>query len=579
MRLFVTCLALGLLQLVACHGFVQGWPGLESASSKPWGFPCFAQSSPGHPTKNFGSDNAPPSGAAFCVAPSARPNVMVILADDLGYSDLGCYGSEIATPHLDQLAQHGLQYTQFYNTARCWPTRAALLTGYYPQQVGRDALPTVAGGSGPKSVRPVWAPLLPKLLKPVGYQCYYSGKWHIDGTPAAGGFDRSYELQDQGRFFRPARQLEDGKPLPEVKDGDGYYSTVAIADHAIRCLKAHADAGVEQPFFQYVAFTAPHFPLQAPPEDIASYADRYRDGWEKVRQARFDRMVARGLVTGRMSDTERSLGPPYAFPEQVRQFGPGEVALPVPWDDLNDTQQAFQATKMAIHAAMIDRMDREIGRILAQLHAMHAFENTLILFLSDNGASAEMMVRGDGHDPEAAPGSAKTHLCLGPGWSTVSNTPFRRHKTWVHEGGISTPLIAHWPVGIKTPGELRHTVGHVIDVVPTVLEIAGVERPAVIEGIPAPPSPGRSLAGSFSKDDPVLHDFVWWLHEGNRAIRMGQWKAVAAKDQPWELYDVASDRSEQSDMAKSQPEILSRLTNQWDSTTKEFTTLSIGKGN
>ncbi len=524
--------------------------------------------------------------AVMCVRPvgnaaeSARtkPHVLVILADDLGYSDLGCYGSEIATPHLNQLAQDGLQYTQFYNTARCWPTRAALLTGYYPQQVGRDALPTVEGGSGPKSVRPVWAPLLPLLLKSAGYQCYYSGKWHIDGTPAASGFTRSYELQDQGRFFRPNRHLEDGMPLLKVKNGDGYYSTVAIADHAIRCLKAHADAGIEQPFFQYVAFTAPHFPLQAPPEDIARYADHYKDGWDKIRQARFDRMVARGLISGDLSDSERTQGPPYAYPEQIQQFGPDEVALPLSWDQLNARQQAFQATKMAIHAAMIDRMDREIGRILAQLRAMQAFDNTLILFLSDNGASAEMMVRDDGHDPHAAPGSAETHLCLGPGWATVSNTPFRRHKTWVHEGGISTPLIAHWPAGIKTRGELRHTVGHVIDIVPTVLNLAGVESPVAIGGIPVPKSPGRSLVHSLAKDDPMLHESIWWLHEGNRAIRMGQWKAVAAKDQPWELYDVTIDRSEQSNIAQSQPEILSRLTAQWDSTTQEFTKLATDKG-
>lgn len=517
--------------------------------------------------------SAPVSSAATTAKPG--PNVLVILADDLGFSDLGCYGSEISTPNLDQLAQRGLQYTQFYNTARCWPTRAALLTGFYPQQAGRDALPTVAGGAGAKFVRPVWAPLLPKLLKPAGYQCYYSGKWHLDGTPAAGGFDRSYELQDQGRFFRPARHVEDGQSLPAVRDGDGYYATIAIADHAIRCLKMHADAGSQNPFFQYVAFTAPHFPLQGLPDDIARYADRYRDGWEKVRQERFGRMVARKLVSGRMSETERLLGPPYAFPDQVRELGPGEVTLPLPWDQLNDAQQSFQAKKMAIHAAMIDRMDREIGRILEQLRAMQAFENTLILFLSDNGASAEIMVRDDGHDPNAAPGSAKTHLCLGPGWSTVSNTPFRRHKTWVHEGGISTPLIAHWPAGIRTPGELRHTVGHVIDLVPTVLELAGVERPAVMEGIPVPASPGRSLAASFSKDDPALHESVWWLHEGNRAIRMGQWKAVAAKDQPWELFDFTTDRSEQSDLSATHPEILARLTDLWEATTQEFTAIAV----
>lgn len=510
---------------------------------------------------------------------AGKPNFVVILADDLGYSDLGCYGSEIATPNLDQLAQHGLQYTQFYNTARCWPTRAALLTGYYPQQVHRDALPTVQGGGGPTFVRPVWAPLLPKLLKAAGYQCYYSGKWHIDGTPAAGGFDRSYELQDQGRFFSPTRHLEDGNALPTVKETDGYYSTVAIADYAINYLKAHAKSGSDQPFFEYVAFTAPHFPLQALPEDIARYADLYSDGWETMRQKRFDRMKTRKLVAGDMSAPERTLGPPYAFPEQVLQFGPGEVTLPLPWDNLTDAQKSFQATKMAIHAAMIDRMDREIGRILEQLRLMNAFDNTLILFLSDNGASAEMMVRGDGHDPTAPPGSAATHLCLGPGWSTVSNTPFRRHKTWVHEGGISTPLIAHWPHGIKSPGELRHTAGHVIDVVPTVLELAGVEPPAVIEEAPVLAPPGRSLVASFSQDDPALHESLWWLHEGNRAIRMGQWKAVAAKDEPWELYDLTTDRSEQTDMAELQADVLSRLTNQWEALTQEFTELQATPGN
>lgn len=284
-------------------------------------------------------------------------------------------------------------------------------------------------------------------------------------------------------------------------------------------------------------------------------------------------MVDKAIITGDMSRPERTLGPPYAFPDQVALFGPAEVTLPVPWDDLNDDQRSFQATKMAIHAAMIDRMDREIGRILEQLRAMNAFENTLILFLSDNGASAEMMVRDDGHDPAAAPGSAETHLCLGPGWSTVCNTPFRRHKTWVHEGGISTPFIAHWPAGIQTPGEHRRTIGHVIDVVPTVLELADVKRPVEIKGSPVPVAPGRSLVNTFAQDNPDQHESVWWLHEGNRAIRMGHWKAVAARDQPWELYDLTTDRSEQFDLSKSRPEILSRLTDQWDATTQEFTAL------
>lgn len=503
-----------------------------------------------------------------------RPNVVVILADDLGYSDLGCYGSEIATPNLDQLAANGLRYTSFYNTARCWPTRAALLTGYYPQQIHRDALPTVAGGAAGKFRRPAWAPLLPHRLKPLGYRSYYSGKWHIDGTPAEGGFDRTYELQDQGRFFRPTRHSEDGKPLPAMTDKDGYYATVAIADHAVRCLTDHAASHEGQPFFHYVAFTAPHFPLQALPQDIARYADQYNQGWEVTREARWDRMQSMGLVGGSLSEVERTLGPPYAFPEQIRKLGSGEVTLPIVWTELNETQRQFQATKMAIHAAMVDRMDQEIGRIVEQLRTMKVLDETLILFMSDNGASAEIMVRSDGHDPNAPLGSAATHLCLGPGWSTVSNTPHRRHKTWVHEGGISTPMIAHWPSGIAAHGELRRTAGHVIDIVPTIVQLAQGTMPAEWQGAQAPPSPGRSLVASFGKDSGTEREALWWLHEGNRALQMGTWKIVAAKNQPWELYDLTTDRAEQHNMASAQPATLKKLTTEWDRRTQEFTELS-----
>ena len=516
--------------------------------------------------------------AAAAFAADVRPNVVVILADDLGYSDPGCYGSEIETPNLDRLAANGLRYTQFYNTARCWPTRAALLTGYYPQQIRRDALPTVPGGSAAKFRRPEWAPLLPHLLKPQGYRSYYSGKWHIDGTPAEGGFEGGYELHDQGRYFRAANHEEDGQRLPAAQDADGYYSTIAIAEHAIRCLREHETAHATDPFFQYVAFTAPHFPLQALPQDIAKYADRYKAGWEKARTARFERMMATGLITGQLSPFERSLGPPYPFPDQVKILGPNEVILPTPWDELTEGQQEFQAAKMAIHAAMVDRMDQEIGRIIAQLQAMSALDNTLILFLSDNGASAEIMVRGDGHDPTAAPGSAATHLCLGPGWSTVCNTPHRRHKTWVHEGGISTPLIAHWPAGIKARGDLRHNAGHVIDIVPTVLELANAVRPEQGDASAGPKPPGLSLVPSFESDGAVQHESLWWLHEGNRALRKDKWKIVAAKDEPWALYDLATDRAEQHDLAETHTATLQAMADTWDEMTNSFTKLNAEKG-
>lgn len=500
-----------------------------------------------------------------------KPNVLVILADDLGYSDLGCYGSEIATPHLDSLARNGLRFTQFYNTARCWPTRAALLTGYYAQQVRRDKVPGIP--SGGRGKRPHWAPLLPVRLKPLGYRSYHSGKWHIDGMPIASGFDRSYFLGDQGRFFSPKAHWKDDRRLPPVKRGSGYYATTAIADHAIQCLKDHAKNHADKPFFHYLAFTAPHFPLHALPEDIARYRNTYRKGWKSIREQRWQRQKKQGIAGKVLSKVERDLGPPYHFPKALKILGPGEVNRPLPWDQLTKEQQKFQAEKMAIHAAMIDRMDREIGRVLKQLRSMGAFENTLILFLSDNGASAEIMVRNDGHDPKAAPGSAATHLCLGPGWSTTSNTPFRRHKTWVHEGGIATPFIAHWPKGISAKGELRHTVGHVVDVVPTILSLAnGKTENSHSHVRPTEAPPGISLLPAYIRDQPSRKKNLWWLHEGNRAIRSGYWKLVAARDQKWELYDLRTDRAEQNNLAEKYPdkvrELESAWTAQWESIQK-----------
>jgi arylsulfatase len=512
-------------------------------------------------------------GESAAAERNARPNVLIILADDLGYSDLGCYGGEIATPNLDSLARGGLRFTQFYNTARCWPTRAALLTGYYAQQVRRDTLQGITSGS--RGTRPTWARLLPDMIRPAGYRSYHSGKWHIDGQPLAGGFDRSYLLQDQGRFFSPRVHFEDNEKRPAVERGSGYYATTAIADHAIACLREHAAHHAGQPFFQFVAFTAPHFPLQAIGGDIALYREKYRAGWDAVRAERWRRIREIGLVHGDLPPPEREVGPPYDFPEAIKTLGPGEINRPVPWTELSDQQREFQATKMAIHAAMVDRMDREIGRVLKQLRVMAAFDNTLILFLSDNGASAEIMVRDDGHDAAAEPGSAGSHLCLGPGWSTVANTPFRRHKTWVHEGGICTPLVAHWPRGFAARDELRHAPGHLIDLVPTILEVTGAERLASWEGQPVPAAPGVSLAPTFARDVGVARDELWWQHEGNRAIRVGDWKLVAAgKDAAWELYDLATDRTETRDIADRHPDRVAELDRRWRQRLKDFRTLA-----
>ncbi|MCL4205397.1 MAG: arylsulfatase [Pirellulaceae bacterium] len=512
-----------------------------------------------------------PAVAGQNEANAARPNFLVILADDLGYSDIGCYGGEISTPHLDALAANGLRCTQFYNTARCWPSRAVLLTGYYAQQVRRDAQYGARGGQGR---RPAWAPLAPELLRPLGYRSYHSGKWHVDGKPLENGFDRAYTMDDHDRFFYPRRHTRDDQPLPPVEPGSDFYTTTYIADQAIEFLREHARDHADRPFFQYLAFTSPHFPLHALQADIDRYRQRYREGWNVLQAERGRRLRELGIVHHAPPAMERELGPPYHFPNALDKLGGGEIIRPLPWDELSPAQREFQATKMAIHAAMVDRMDREIGRVLDQLKAMGVFDNTLVLFASDNGASAEIMVRGDGHDPEAAPGSGSTFLCLGPGFSSAANTPFRRHKTWVHEGGISTPLIAHWPRGIAARGELRHTPGHLIDILPTMLELAGGRAPTVWKDASVPPAPGKSLVSVFASDGPALHDDLWWCHESHRAIRAGDWKLVAAKDEPWELYDLSRDRGESTNLAAQHPDKVQQLESLWTRRSDEFRRLA-----
>ncbi|MFA6544758.1 MAG: arylsulfatase [Limisphaerales bacterium] len=491
-----------------------------------------------------------------CAAAATRPNILIILADDLGFSDLGCYGSDIRTPNLDGLAKGGLRFTQFYNTARCWPTRSALITGYYPQQTHSD----------PNRGRlPQWTRTLPQHLRPLGYRSYHSGKWHVNGAPRPvgdGGFDHSYDLEDHDRNFNPARILEDDQPLPPVVKDSGYYTTTAFADHAIRCLKEHSEKHSQQPFFSYLAFTVPHFPLQAPPEDIARYRDHYLKGWDQVREERWKRLREMGMVNCALAPLEPAFTPRYFKAGVLEKLGPGEIEHAVPWAQLTDEQKRFQATKMAIHAAMIDRMDREIGRVLDQVRAMGAWDNTIIFFLSDNGTDATLMVRGDGHDRAAAPGSAGSFLCLGPGWSSAGNAPFRRHKVWTHEGGISTPLIVHWPKGIAARGELRHDVGHVVDLVPTLIELAG-GRPVPSSG--APPFPGRSLTPALAKDGSVTREHVFFNHEGNRALRMGDYKLVSAREDhdAWELFNLAPDRCEQHDLAAAQPGRVRDMAARW----------------
>ena len=502
-----------------------------------------------------------------------RPNILVIVADDMGWSDVGCYGGEIQTPNLDKLAANGLRFTDFYNTSRCWSSRASILTGYYPQGIRRDLLPEVDRGeygmfgtiSGANGVRPRWAQMLPAFLKPLGYRNYHSGKWHMDGDRLPAGFDRSYSLEDHNRFFSPVNHLLDDVKLPPVQPGSNYYSTTFIADHAIRCLKEHAGKFSGQPFFEYLCFTAPHFPIQALPEDIAIYTNRYQVGWDEIRKERFARQKKMGLVSGNLSPLEPDVLPRWNLTdaEMRSQISSNELARAVAWKSLTPGQKEFQAEKMAIHAAMVHRMDIEIGRVLEQIRAMGQLDNTIVMFVSDNGASSEQILRGDGNDPTAPLGSAKSYLGIGSGWSSAANTPFRLHKSWTHEGGITTPLIVSWPVGIKARGELRHDPGHLIDIVPTALELTGAQRPAQVAGLSVPPLPGKSLVPAFARDGAVQRERLWFYHDGHRAVRVDDWKLVSRDQQPWELYNLKTDRSETKNLAAKHPEKAMELELAW----------------
>ena len=515
------------------------------------------------------------SSVPLGVEAAAKPNIVVLIADDMGFSDLGCYGGEIDTPNLDRLAANGIRFTQFYNTARCWPTRSALMSGYYPQQVRMDPIQ--------RGVRlPTWTALLPHHLKPIGYRCYHSGKWHVNNAPkvvADGGFDHSYHLIEADRNFNPTRHENDDQPLPAVEPGSGYYTTCSIVDHTLAHLDEHAKKHADKPFFVYTAFVVPHFPLHALPADIEKYRDKYLVGWDSIRTRRHERLKKAGIVSCPLSVREDAVGPPYRFANVPGNLGDGEVLFPVAWETLTDEQKRFQATKMAIHAAMVDRMDQEIGRILEKIRNMGAWDDTIVFFLSDNGASAEIMIRGDMHDPAAPPGSAASYLCLGPGWSTAANTPFRRHKVWNHEGGIATPLIVHWPKGIAKPGTLRHDQGHVVDLAPTLLDLLGVTPPKEYRGATVPPFPGVSLLPAIrGAEQPVERDYIFFTHEGNGALRMGDWKILYTKTgeskehvpaeqndgtEGWSLYDLSTDRCEQNDLAAKQPEKLTEAVEKW----------------
>lgn len=486
---------------------------------------------------------------AFSADTDRAPDIVVILADDMGYSDLGCYGSEIATPHLDALAANGLRFTQFYNTARCCPTRAALLTGLYQHQagighmVGDYGIPSYQGYLNDRCLT------IAEVLRPAGYRTMAVGKWHVGSErghwPLDRGFDRYYGTPSGGGFyFKEAiefrnRFLTLDNDVVEFPD-DGYVTDL-FTDRAVEFLNEAAPR--DEPFFLYFAHIAPHWPLQAKPEDIAKYTGKYEAGWDAVRAARFARQKELGVF-----DSDVELSPRHA---QAK-----------PWTETSDEKQADLAHRMAVYAAQIDCIDQSVGRIVECLKQHDRFENTLILFLSDNGCSAEGgpggFRRGDTSKPI---GTGPTYASAGLEWANVCDTPLRRFKMSTHEGGVSTPLIAHWPKGISARGEFSHQVGHVIDLLPTCAELAGADYPQERNGQSIIPLEGRSLVPAFRGE--VADRTIYWEHQGNRAVRFGDWKLVAAHRQPWELYHLATDRTELHDRAAEYPEKVAQLKTMW----------------
>jgi arylsulfatase len=369
-------------------------------------------------------------------------------------------------------------------------------------------------------------------------------------------------MMDEFRFFTQNSHLLDGQPLP--KPEAGYYSTTAIADYGVRFLQEHAREHSADPFFLYTCFHAPHFPLQAPQEDIDKYADRFSEGWDTARERKWQRMTQMGLVNCSLAPLEPNMWTKWNTPdsELFAKIGPGEISRAVPWSTLTAEQKKLQRTKMAIHAAMISRMDAEIGKLLKQVEAMGALDNTVVIFLSDNGASSEQIIRGDGHDSSAPLGSARTHLGLGPGWASNSNAPFRLHKSWLNEGGIASPLIVQWPKGIRDHNQLRHDACHFIDVLPTLVDLAGGKPEKGIS---------QSLAPCFVKDGAVSRDFLYFNHNHNRALRVGDTKLIATGDDgPWEIYNLSTDRSEQKNLAPGQPDLVNRLAAKWKTIDDDF---------
>jgi arylsulfatase len=508
----------------------------------------------------------------------ARPNILLILADDVGWSDLGCYGGEIRTPNLDSLARGGLRFTQFYNSARCSPTRAAILTGLHPHQAG---FPNLSG------VLPAHCVTIPEALKPVGYRCYMVGKWHLSreiglpnadirvwgpSSPTVRGFDEFYGMLGgyntcwkEDPFYT---RLPEGHPKRPYAPGE-FYSTDVFGDYALDFLEDGRTSG--QPWFLYLAFNAAHFPLHAREEDVTKYEKLYAQGWDQIRAVRLARQKELGLVPQDLQLTPRSNIPANQF--NVRT-GWADKDNPA-WDSLPADRRADLTRRMAVYAAMVDRMDQAIGRLAARLKETGQFDNTIIFFLSDNGACAEWDPWG--FDEASGPknilhtgedlkkvGGPDSYVSYGSAWANACNTPFRLYKHYGHEGGINTPLIVHWPAGLQTQaGAITREAGHITDFLPTVLELAGASYPQEREGRKMLPLEGASLAPVLKGGHlPSRHIFM--EHEGNRAVREGRWKLVALEDKPWELYDLEADPTEMHNLAADRTDLVARLAQAWD---------------
>lgn len=499
-----------------------------------------------------------------------QPNIVLVMVDDMGWSSIGCYGGMVETPTIDRLAQNGVRFNQFYNGARCCPTRATLMTGLHPHQVGighmtlpvksvinpkaGEATSYYALNENDRSEIPAsyqgWLdtgiPTLPEMLKEAGYATYMTGKWHLaspksETWPLQRGFDRFYgHLAGTSDFFVPANLHRGNQPI-QAK-GERYYITDAISEQAIEYLEDHDKQKDEEPFFLYLAYNAPHFPLQCMPEDYEKYRGRYMEGWDALRAKRLAKQKRMGIV-----------------PESTT-LAPRPKKVPA-WDSLSPEKQVEMDAIMATYAAMIDRVDRNLGKLVNQLEDSGELDNTLILFLSDNGGEAETGPLGKFRYDDLGQ-YGKGGYKYGEAWANLSNTPFREYKHYAHQGGVQSPLIAHWPEGIaaKMNNGILEQPSYLPDLVETCLDVADAKRPKRKKGKAVPKGDGVSLAKIFQGNSGTVHQKPFFIeHEGNRIARDGKWKLVSYFDKPWELFDLDTDRSESADLAKRHPETVKRL--------------------